>query len=201
MENISKNTDALTNFRGTTCKSFVIGRTAISFASQAITNSSVEDLTQYKTLVVRNSADNKSKIIYDMNIERNAVRCVKENQLTGTITLQLMDGSEIGIKGSTSGVESNVVSENPAIAGELVAFADTTGKIITKTGYTVANSASLPAGQMVVETVEDLEALVAAYNNDNTLDTKIPTMQAVIDYVGSIDQILEMRRNGLLPAD
>jgi len=201
MENTSKNTDALINIRGTTCKSFVIGRTSISFASQAITNSSVQDLTQYKSLVVKNSPDNKSKIIYDMDIDRKAVRYVSENPDTGMATLKLMDGSDIVIKGSTAGVESIVTSENPAIPGELVSFADTSGKILTKSGYVVANSASLPAGQMVVETVADLEALVAAYQEDDTLDSKIPTMQAVVDYVGSLEGILELRRNGLLPAD
>ena len=63
------NRDSFMNIKGTTCKSFTIGKTNVSFASSAVKASDIssEEFKKYKKLVVIN--DGNKKIIYDMEIQ------------------------------------------------------------------------------------------------------------------------------------
>lgn len=195
-ENI--NQDSYMNIRGTTCKSFKIGKTSISFASKAVLtdDDQVEkSISQYKNLVSITN-ERGEKVIYDSEIPLNAVKCVEEKD--GKHTIVLLDGRKIPLSASTSGVQS-VVNDDVDINKTIAIYNDTTGKIITNSGFSIITDGELPKVSDVLEGIDKLNALKEAYASaDSELDKKIPTMKAVMEYVGTIDSVLDARLKGNL---
>ena len=81
----SINRDSYMNIKGTTCKSFKIGKTSISFASKAILKNddiAIQDnvdetISKYKRLVSTTN-EKGEKVIYDSDIPLTAVKHVEE---------------------------------------------------------------------------------------------------------------------------
>lgn len=200
-----KNNDSYMNLKGTTCKSFKIGKTSISFASEAIRNKDDIDWTQFRHFVVKNvrDGDPSRKVIYDCEINMKAVDYVEEKSDSGGSypIIHLMDGTAISLKGSVSGSQIEI-DENKTSDKSIVIY-DATKKVLTNAGFTIMNSEDFKNIVNVDEGltgVEKLNALASALNADKELlDEKVPSMQAVIDYVGTIDSILDARLNGNLP--
>lgn len=200
-ENINR--DSYLNIKGTTCKSFKIGKTSISFASKAVLSAGNiaqqaqvgETVSQYRKLVSITN-ERGEKVIYDSEIPLNAVKCVEEKD--GKYIIVLLNGLRIPLSGSTSGVQS-VVNNDVDVNKTIAIYNDTTGKIITNSGFAIITDEELPKVSDVLQGIEKLNALKEAYKNaDSELAKKVPTMKAVMEYVGTIDSVLDARLKGNL---
>lgn len=203
MADINLNRDPYMNIKGTTCKSFKIGRTAISFASKAVSLDSLSaaddieaTLSKYKKLVAITN-EKGEKVIYDSEIPLNAVKCVTE--LDGKYTIVLLNGTKIPIgSGTTSGVQS-VLTDDATVEKSIAIYNDTTGTVITNSGFNIITHDELPTVSDVLEGIDRLNALAQAYSaRDSEFAKKVPTMKAVMEYVGTIDSVLDARLNGNL---
>ena len=190
------NRDSFMNIKGTTCKSFTIGKTNVSFASSAVQDSdlSPEEFQKYKKLVVRN--DGNKKIIYDMEIQGTDINYIEyppgENS---DPVFHLYNGKTFSISRNASGVQSSAVDTK---SGELVLFDDTSGKVIKGSGVSILKGTEMPTYGQVIESIDQLNT---AYENWEATDDKVPTMSAVVEYVGSINSILKLRTDGKLPSN
>ena len=196
------NRDPYMNIKGTTCKSFKIGKTSISFASKAVQADNLGasgdvagTVSKYKKLVSVTN-DKGEKVIYDSEIPLNAVKCVEE--LNGEYKIVLLNGTKIPISGVTSAVQS-VLTDDVSVDKSIAIYNDATGTVITNSGFNILTHDELPTVSDVLEGIDKLNALAEAYSErDDEFAKKVPTMKAVMEYVGTIDSVLDARLNGNL---
>ena len=168
------NRDSFMNIKGTTCKSFTIGKTSVSFASKAVkyTNLSTEEIQgTYINYIEYPPGENSDPVFH------------------------LYNGKTFSISRNASGVQSSAVDTK---SGELVLFDDTSGKVIKGSGVSILKGTEMPTYGQVIESIDQLNT---AYENWEATDDKVPTMSAVVEYVGSINSILKLRTDGKLPSD
>lgn len=193
------NRDSYQNIKGTTCKSFKIGKTSISFSSSAVNFAdkkiTTDKVSKYRNLVTV-VGDNGQKVIYDSEIPLNAVKCVKENG--NTYTIVLMDGTEIPLSGNVSGVQYSS-TEGRGVEKTIAIYNDTTGAVITNSGFKIITESDLPTADELEEGIEKLNELSRLYKEkESEFKDSVPTMTAVMQYVGTIDSVLNARLNGNL---
>lgn len=202
------------NAKGTTCKSFKIGKTKLSFASKAMDLSQFtseekaqETYWKYKSMVVETD-DNGNYVVYDCSIPMTSIRNVMTTTNNGKINheIVLYNGDRIPLQNTSSAAElSWDMQPDDETSGQdkRILVYDTTNGKFQKSLYAVMTSEDLPKIDNASLTgVEKLQAIADVYEKDERdFDKQIPTMKTVIKYVGNFNDILASRLNGTLPGD
>lgn len=206
------NKNPFINAKGTTCKSFKIGKKNVSFASNSIDMTKIIDAEKfnnhylkYKNMVVEED-DSGNYIVYDYSIPSNAVRMVLKDDNNGKpkYRIVLYSGEEIPLNGSSSATEIDWDEQQDEQTGQekRVLVYDTTDGKFQKSIYSIMMSGDLPKYDENKTGLDRLQAIADAYNKDSRdFDKQIPTMKSVMNYVGNISDILAARLGGDLPGD
>lgn len=175
---------AYQDIKGTTAETFKIGRKGISLSSKAIRNPENNKLIKkYLVASYKNDAGEKEeyKLLYDFDVEIPNVDLAKIGYSTDSegnkiIVFALASGGTIELPLTMTGVKGPETSTPDAIA----TFADESGKVLQDSGRKFSDSID-------IKTEED---------NKNSKD--IPSVSAVVGYVGAISDIVTQRMDGEL---
>lgn len=199
------NRSSFMNIRGTTCKSFKIGDKSVSFSSSALLNSGPnkeelqKEIMHYKHLVSVN--ENGTEMIYDMDVPMTAIKFVSQNG-DGTVVLHLVNGKTLSIVSKTQGVQF-IQDDDKTLEGSIVTVAiDAKGNAYLKNdGLTILRGDGVEMPNISEESTRDdimaeLERISSSYESNDKLDSELPTMEAVMKYVGTLESVLNARLNG-----
>lgn len=178
---------AYENLKGTTSKSFKIGPNGVKLSSSAVERVNEKgEKTLVKCLVTDQILDDKplevayvkqGDDIYDTFIQSSEIRKISYGS-DGTISFILKDGGNITINQLlTSG---DVVGPDSSTPDAIVVFEDSTGKKIKDSSRIISDS----------------------FTNDDTSQNNngmnVPSIQAVVGYVGEVSEPLKQRLEGNL---
>lgn len=195
------NRSSFMNIRGTTCKSFKIGKTSVSFSSSALEESNKEiSLMKYKHLVSLKDEDG-TEVIYDMDVPMTAIKFVSQNS-DGSIVLHLVNGEELNISSTTQGVQFVPDTEKQVDGSIVIVAVDKQGNTTLKNaGLTILKGKDVETPNISSDSTRDdiiaeLRRISSNYESNTKLDSELPTMEAVKKYVGTLESVLDARLNG-----
>lgn len=162
------------NIDGTTKSSFKIGKNTISFTQSEV----IDGQETLMKVAIKEKDKDPRYLVFDDEISIPKTFCsgITQNEAGTETTFKIRTekGEEyITVKTHNVGVKG----PSEAVAGNLAAFKDNTGQEIMDAGVNVSNSIEIDG-------------------NSVTVTQSVPSVQAVVDYVGDISEILARRVRG-----